>query len=944
MVTRTFDRRDFLKLMGAATGTSVLAGCNLDRTTEKLIPYLVPPEDGVLPGKATFVATSCTECPAGCGVSARIRDERPVKVDGIASHPVGGSGLCMRGQASINRLYLPERIRGPLMQDGNGNLTPGTWNQALARVVRALGESGRENVFLSGRTDGSFSALVGEFCAAMGVRRLPEYELFSYAAIREANRQLLGRAALPWYDISACDFLLTVGADVVDTFQNPVAHARAIAERRARRTHDGDHFAWYHAEPHASLSGLQSDHRLAVAPGSESHLLAYLLRDVASRRVFVDRLLEGNIAAVPVVTLDDAATATGLAREAIEGLAEALSGAHHPLVVAGGVSTAGEQGLDVARIATLLHVATGAIGSTVDFTHAQDWSTVGSMADMADFMERLESGSVGVAFLSRTDPVSTLPDGERFRESIDRAHFIVGIGDTLTETMKQCDVVLPVSHALESWGDTEPRRGVVGAIQPAFGPLFDTRSDGDILISVMTEAGRIAPAPSYQEYAIARWNRNLGAARAQELVEKGFVDVPVSQDEPRLTGRAGSFGFPSRTVTAPVLVVAPSLRWYDGRSKVLPLLQEIPDPITTVSWGGWVSVSPQSGIVDKEEVELSVGGWKATLPARVQPGLGKGVFAVQRGVANPPLGWATESGECGAWVAGVTVRTTGIKLPLAVLSGSMVQEGRGIVPGDHPAHFGHPLEPQPHDHEDVSFNPKPAWKDYRWSMAIDMDRCVGCAACVAACYVENNVPIVGEDEHLRGREMAWIRVEPYYEEDGSAEFVPAMCQHCDQAPCESVCPVFATYTSDEGLNNQVYNRCVGTRYCSNNCPYKMRRFNWFPWDKRRVSPMELMVNPDVSLRGKGIMEKCSFCVQRIRTARHDAKDRNADKWKIEDGEVTTACAQACPGNAIVFGNILDENSQVAKWAKSERAHRMLEELGTGPAVFYLRTKGNDHGA
>jgi molybdopterin-containing oxidoreductase family iron-sulfur binding subunit len=225
-------------------------------------------------------------------------------------------------------------------------------------------------------------------------------------------------------------------------------------------------------------------------------------------------------------------------------------------------------------------------------------------------------------------------------------------------------------------------------------------------------------------------------------------------------------------------------------------------------------------------------------------------------------------------------------------------------------------------------------------MAIDMDLCVGCGACVAACYIENNVPMTGRDEHLKGREMSWIRIEPYYNEDGHADFVPAMCQHCDYAPCEPVCPVFAAYTNEQGLAVQVYNRCVGTRYCSNNCPYKQRRFNWFDWDQR-PEPLGLMSNPDVSMRDKGIMEKCSMCYQRIRRARDTAKNENR---KIEEGDLTTACAQACPGNAIVFGNLLDENSEVSRWARSERSTRILEELGTSPGVFYLasRKKGNHH--
>jgi len=289
-----------------------------------------------------------------------------------------------------------------------------------------------------------------------------------------------------------------------------------------------------------------------------------------------------------------------------------------------------------------------------------------------------------------------------------------------------------------------------------------------------------------------------------------------------------------------------------------------------------------------------------------------------------------------------TVSASGRRVPLTILAGSLYEEGRAAVPGSLPAHFGHSEEHLGHqEHQDVSFNPVPDYPEYRWSMAVDMDRCVACSACVAACYIENNVPMTGRSEHLKGREMSWLKLEPYYSEEG-ADFVPSMCQHCDAAPCEAVCPVFATYHNNEGLNAQVYNRCVGTRYCANNCPYKQRRFNWFSWADRE-EPLNLMVNPDVSVRPKGVMEKCSFCVQRIRKARDIAKDENR---KIEEGDIVPACAQACPGNAIVFGNLLDENSEVAQWSKSERSNRLLLELGTSPGVFYLKNKkgGGHHGA
>jgi molybdopterin-containing oxidoreductase family iron-sulfur binding subunit len=465
----------------------------------------------------------------------------------------------------------------------------------------------------------------------------------------------------------------------------------------------------------------------------------------------------------------------------------------------------------------------------------------------------------------------------------------------------------------------------------------------------MMEAGAIGET-SYQQYVMDRWARDFGGGAA-DLVKKGYVESGAASVSASLRDADHRYTFDASAAMPTALVVAPSVRWYDGRSAELELLMEIPDPLSTVSWDPWVSVGMETatalGVTDRDELELRAGDWSVNLPVRRQPGLQRDVFMIQRGVANPPAGFARTSGEAHAVVADVSVRATGRKVPTTILSSSLFNEGRGMSPGSHPEHFGALKKMQEHHahsghefkHEDVSFYPVPDYPTYRWAMAIDMDKCVGCSACVAACYVENNVPMSGRDQHLKGRELSWIRIEPYYAEDGSSlDAVPTMCQQCDYAPCEPVCPVYATYHNDEGLNVQVYNRCVGTRYCANNCPYKQRRFNWFSWE-HRPHPMNLMTNPDVSMRGKGIMEKCTFCVQRIRKARDVAKDEGRE---IREGDFTTACASACPGGAIAFGNLLDESSQVYQWAHDERSTRLLEELGTGPAVFYLKKKGGHH--
>jgi molybdopterin-containing oxidoreductase family iron-sulfur binding subunit len=936
------DRRDFLKMIGVASGASVLAGCNLDRKTEQLIPYLVPPEDGVIPGDATYVPSTCTECPANCGMSVTIKEKRPTKLDGLASHPLGDGAMCIRGQASLWRLYDDERIRQPLMRDGDGNLVPTTWTRAYEAIASAMeAGGGADNVFLSGRTTGTISLLIDEYCRRLGVRRLPEFELYAHGAIREANRQLFGQAVVPAYHFTEADFVLTVGADVLDTFGNPVEYSRQIA--KARSGHDV-HLNWYHAEPHISLTGYRADHRLSVRPGSEGYLLAYLLRELHSRRIFNNRRLESHLSAVPVVDRADAASRTGLSGDQLVKLANDLMDADAPLVVAGGVSTRQEGGVAVARMAALLQYACGMMGKTVDFADALDHSRVGSPADTARLAEQLDAGEVGVLLLAGVDPASRLPrvEAKAFADRMTRAGLTVGIGSQLNETLSSCDVVLPLSHALESWGDAEPRPGLMTVIQPAVEPFHDTRSLGDILLQLLAALGRGPVADNYRDYLFASWRQRFGATAAEELIANGYLNY-----RPRGGGGSSAVSLSSQTGSYPlpepprnnVLLVAPSLRFYDGRSRDIPLLNEIPDPLSSVTWDRWISVSlnmaEEMALKDGDWVSVSAGDWEIELPVMRQPGLQKDVVMIEQDGDVSPTGLIQSSGEVSAVAAGLEVRKIASKGRLSYMAGSKTSETEGYIPLQHIPHHTHDKNLS---REDITFYPVPDYPVYRWAMAIDLDKCTGCSACVAACYVENNVPVVGRDQHLKGREMSWLAIQPYYNEDETAEIMPVMCQHCDNAPCEPVCPVYAVYHNDEGLNAQVYNRCVGTRYCSNNCPYKVRRFNWFNYHNQ-PPPLDQLFNPDVSRRGKGIMEKCSFCVQRIRKARDVAKD---EKRQIGADEVIPACAQTCPADAIVFGNIKDENSRVAQMARSQYSHQALEELGTGPGVYYLTRRGNGH--
>ncbi len=897
----------------------MLSSCGSEKGQKTLISMLVPPEDGVVPGQARWVATTCTECPAGCGMQVRLREMKAVKLEGIPEHPISRGGLCMRGQAGLWRLYHPERIQTPLRRGQDGAFREIGWDEALAVIDEALERSvaeGRRNLYLAGRTTGALSDVIDLFCEERQVERLPEFELFAHAALRRAYGELLGVADIPHYRIDEADLLVTLGADILETFVSPVGFASRIA---AARENPGFH--WIHLEPTFTLTGANAHQSLPLRPGSEAALLAWLLRRQGAGQALPSGILEA-VAELPV---QQVAEATGLSAQQLESLAGQMQRAERPLLVVGGLSLAHPGAARTAALAVLLQWRLGMFGVSADFDRRENYALVGSALDARRLAQDLEEGGVGVLFVTRTDPVGQIPDALGFSRRLQGAALRVGMASLMDATTRQMDLVLPLSHPLESWGDAVPRIGVRSVIRPAIDPLYATRTEGEILLSFVGDRRQ-----NWRDLLFSQWRRSMDDNGLEAFAERGFVEENVEsrplQLDPQgaldLLAQAGE----APPLRGPLLAITPSIRHFDGRSRPLPLLNEVPDPLTTISWGEWVSApvnyASENRISDRQILRLSSGPWDGDFPAKSQPGLPEGVFAIQRSLlAGAPYGFEETTGEFVLFLEELRVERTRRKGATAILAGSTSQKGRGLIP-----------DPDYHKrYERVSLYPEIQYPEYRWAMAIDLARCNGCGACAAACYVENNVPVTGLKDHMKGREMSWLRIEPWYDAPGGVEFLPMLCQHCAAAPCEPVCPVYAAYHNPEGLNIQVYNRCVGTRYCANNCPYKVRRFNW--WRYERPQPTRQMLNPDLSVRTRGMMEKCTFCIQRIHAARDHAKDEGR---LIQDGEVTTACAQSCPTGAIVFGNILDPESTVSQWAADERTYRVFEFLGTQPSVYYLR--------
>jgi anaerobic selenocysteine-containing dehydrogenase/Fe-S-cluster-containing dehydrogenase component len=992
------NRRKFLRVLGVTGGgAAAMAGCSTERV-EKLIPYLVPVEDQI-PGVATYYASTCRECPAGCGVHVRVREGRAVKLEGNPEHPVNRGKLCARAQAALQGTYNPDRLRGPLARTPAGTFQPVTWDEALNQVVEQLKRAAAGSVwFLTGGEAGSFERLVRDWLDALGSRHAVTFEPFAYEALRQANRRVFGGTALPAYRFADAECVVSFGADFLAVWLSPVEHARGFSAMHGY--HDGRMGRYVHVEPRLSLSAMSADEWIAPAPGTEGAVALAMAHVIVNHHL--DRAPADAVQLRPLLQPyepDAMAERTGVSGETIHRLAAEFA-ARPSVALPGGVGTQHRDAELTAVAVNLLNYVAGNVGHTVVFG-PPGGADVPSYAALADLVGAARRNEVGVLFVHGANPAYATPPGLGAAEALAAVPYKVSFARYLDETTALADLVLPDHDPYEQWNDYTPRAGVHALLQPVMLPVFDTRQTGDVLIDL---ARRLGGAPAarfalggaqqelYKAYVQQRWRelqREVGDGRPfdefwREAVQHGGIwrEAPVVPArvargltlEPLRESRVGP-------LTA---IVYPSATLYDGRGANRPWLQELPDPVTRMTWGTWVEVHPDTAarlaIAEGDVVELRSEAGAIEAPVYLYPGLRPDVVAVPLGQGHTAYGrYARDRGANAlrlldhapaafgglAYYVAVTMTPTGAHVRLAKTEGRTRQLDRGIAQAvtlagiasgalDHkfqlpeaapiPEREERTLEKVAERQKAATKYGPYAWETTRWGMAIDLARCTGCSACVAACSAENNIPFVGADQVTRGREMQWIRIERYFEggEGGGpleARVLPMLCQQCANAPCEPVCPVFAAYHTADGLNGQAYNRCVGTRYCNNNCPYKVRYFNWydranpddhatFAWEE----PLQWLLNPDVTVRSKGVMEKCTFCVQRIRGAQNEARVAGTE---LKDGDIVTACQQTCPADAIVFGNLTDTGSRVARLAADPRRYRVLESLNTQPAVTYL---------
>lgn len=971
------SRRSFLKILGSASAAGV-AGC-ADSAKQKAFPN-VEGQEFQIPGVAQWYRSTCQECTAGCGISVRVREGRAVKIEGNKEDPLSRGGLCGLGQSALQGLYDPDRVRQPLKRTsgerGSPVFEPISWSDAIAQVAGALTKSKGKGVLFTEELSGSTAKLSDAFCEAFGLQRVT-YDVMQPTDVAEASELVFGKYGIPHYEFEKADVVVSFGADFLETWNAPVTYARGWAQSRK-----GSRPARYiHIDPRLSLTGANADSWLMCRPGGERAvalaLLKLLLKGGMGSNVSSDVLAQTK-SLVSGLSLAELERESGVDREKLLLVAEYLREARTSLVVAGGSSSRTEDPTALPVLANLLNLVLSNVGKTVFPGIARVPAT--SFKDASAAVEKIANGENEVVLIAGGNPAYALPTDVGFRYAVNRASLVVSFASVIDESAQLADLILPRHHSLESWGDSERVPGVAGVVQPVMLPVFDTKDYGDLLLELAAAGSNseiASGASSFQEYVANQWKvRHADASISEpfdswwrEVVENGvFVQKDKQQRsfKVKVNGEVFSKKFISVDFAdkgtdekAPVLLPFPSVKTFDGRAANRPWLHELPDPVTKIVWDSWAEMHPETakryGLAQGDVVTVRNYFGELDVPVYVTEYVHPEVVAVPMGHGHQAYGrYAKETAHSGNVLSLLPKSPELITLPLLstrvslsraridrdliITQGSDSQHGRGISRtryvdeiSDHEE--AHGSEHQEHHEPKQMYTQRPA-PVYNWGLSVDLAACTGCSACVVACYAENNIPVVGKELAGQGRHMAWLRIERYYEgtaEELEVNFTPMMCQHCNNAPCEPVCPVFATYHNEDALNVMVYNRCVGTRYCANNCSYKVRRFNWFEYEF--PEPLNMQLNPDVTKRDAGVMEKCTFCVQRITEAKGLAKDEGR---LVRDGEIQPACVQSCPTQALTFGNLNDKDSKVAGLFRESRAYKVLDHhINTQPSVSYL---------
>lgn len=965
------NRRDFLKIFGFGLTAATLAACN-ETPLKKAIPYVVKPEE-LSPGVANYYSSTCNGCSASCPVIVKTREGRPIKLEGNPESRLSKGGMCAVGHATVLNLYDIDRLKKPLI--GKNEASWADVDKAIGDKLNGLKGKNAVRVLSHTITSPSTLMAITDFLTVYGGTHVT-YDPVSYYAIAHSHGLNFDKEAIPSYNFDKADVIVSFGADFLGTWLSPVQFsAQYVTNRNPKAKKMSRHFQ---VESLMSLTGTNADVRYPVNASQEALALVNLYNKVARK------LGQGEIPGV---------TEFNLAGNGLDVMAEELAAAKGRSLI-----VCGTNDLALQQIVNSLNVMLGSYGTTIDLTNPS-YQKQGNDADLNQLVQDIKSGKVQGVIFYGSNPVFDTPYGEELKSLIAKLPLSVSFGNKSDETSAVCQYTCPDSHEMESWSDANPIAGQYSINQPTINTIYSSRQGQQ---SLLNWAGNPV---SFKDYMKAFWAKSVVAGMTDSQWDDILRHGVYYKENPASVAFSTSKGNPAAAAAEALASAKPGIDLVlyekvgirDGKYANNPFLQELPDPVTRTTWDGYATVSvkmaKEKNIKNNDVIEITAAGKKLKLSAIVQPGqaadtigvavgygrgkeFGKTIAKVGGENAYPLVSFATANSYK---IAGVSVGTTGETYPIAKL------QKYDLLTDDGPQKLGvwgdnfdrtnaiiresslenYIKKPDAGNEErahikqhlitlwDSHYKDEETKRIIRWVMAIDLNKCTGCGACVVSCNAENNVPVVGKTEIMRHRDMHWMRIDRYYSGDfDKPETIrtvhqPMMCQHCANAPCETVCPVLATIHTSDGLNSMAYNRCVGTRYCANNCPYKVRRFNWFKYhnndnfDFHQNNPLgKLVLNPDVTVRFRGVMEKCSFCVQRIQEgklkAKVNAKQTDANAFvKPTDGDIKTACQQSCPTGAIVFGDLNDPESEVSKLFRDERAFTVLEEVKTLPSVSYM---------
>jgi MoCo/4Fe-4S cofactor protein with predicted Tat translocation signal len=926
-VLHAFDRRRFLQLMAASMALGGLSACGPETNPRQLLPYVVQPP-GIVPGRSRYFATATTTDGYATGVLIAHEMARPVKVEGNPDHPASLGAASAMMQASILGLYDPRRAQSIV---GRGQFD--TWENFIAvmfeRRERLLAQRGAGLRLLTGTvTSPSLSAEITALQRQFPAMRWHQWEPLNRDNERAASEQSFGRPLDRIFDLDKADIIFAVESDLISAVPGWLVNARHFAARRRPDETGGKMSRVYAIESTPTLIGAKADHRVPLPPAEILTVMRYVAAATGAGPE------EWKRAAVKDATWLDAA-----AQDLMQ---------HHGRIL---VHAGREQPAEIHLLADAINGSLGAFGATIRLVEPVAASPVPHGQSLQELVGDATAGKVDTLLMLDTNPVYTAPADIDFAGALHRVPLSISLAVFADETALASTWHIPATHEYEAWSDARAFDGTITIQQPQVRPLYGGHSAQEVLALLH---GNTLP----EDYALLRsyWQ---GRAQQQgtgdfehfwhEALRVGIVEnsaaAPVNATPKSLLAASLPAAHPSKGDTLTLLFRPDPLVW-DGRYVDNPWLLEMPRPFTRLTWDNAALIAPATakrlGVDTENVVEITLQGRNVRAPVFVLPGQAPNCITL-------PLGFGRSAGGLGVGVGfdayklrnsahpwlvyAAGVAKTGDTLRLATTQGHDRVAGRDLIHEGTLADFQKNPDFLKHKENDESLYPPYKYPRYAWAMAVDLNSCIGCQACAVACQAENNVPVVGKDQVLDGRVMHWLRIDRYYSgspDDPKIAFEPMPCMHCEDAPCEVVCPVHATVHDHSGLNVMVYNRCVGTRFCSNNCPYKVRRFNFYAYADKNERPPESW-NPEVTVRGRGVMEKCTYCLQRIRKAEIDADRENR---LVRDGEIVTACQQSCPTQAIIFGNRNDHDSAVARRKASPLDYVLLDELNTRPRTSY----------